>query len=66
MHKLRFRALILATAVIAVASLCHLSTLYDETQARVEAHGTWCERTGPHPSGLAMVSDTGGATWNKP
>lgn len=46
MNILRFRTLIVATALVAVASLCRLAALYDQTQARVAAHGTWCLRTG--------------------
>lgn len=46
MNKMRFRTLIVATVLVAVASACLLSALFDETQVRVAAHGTWCERTG--------------------
>lgn len=53
------RTLIVATALVAVASLCHLSTLYDDAQARLADQGNYCWRTGPHPSGLAMWSDDG-------
>ena len=49
-----------------VASLVLLSGLFDSTQARARTQGTWCERTGSHASGLAMVSDNGGTTWEKP
>ena len=65
MNTLRFRTLIVATVLVTVASLCHLSELWDQTQARVAAHGTWCERTGPHASGLAMWSEDG-ETWRMP
>ncbi len=40
------RTIIVATALVAVASLCHLSTLYDETQARVADQGNYCTRVG--------------------
>ena len=65
MTKMRLRTVIVATALVAVACLCHLSALYNETQARVAAHGTWCERTGPHASGLGMWSEDG-EHWRMP
>ena len=46
MNTLRFRTLVVATVLVAVASLCHLSALYDQTQVRVDTQGTWCLRTG--------------------
>ena len=58
-----FRTLIVATVLAAVASACVLSALYDRTQARVIGQGSYCLRTGPHPSQLAMVSNDGGETW---
>ena len=46
MNTLRFRTLIVATVLVAVASVCHLAALYDATQARVDARGTYCLWTG--------------------
>jgi len=60
-----FRTLIVATVLAAVASACVLSALYDGTQARVTGRGSYCLRTGPHPSQLAMVSEDGGETWTR-
>ena len=57
--------IIVATAIVAVASLCHLSTLYDSAMARVRGQGSWCERTGPAPHGMALWSDDGGETWHE-
>lgn len=46
MNKLKFRMSIVATVLVAVASLCHLLALYDETLARADARGSYCLRTG--------------------
>lgn len=47
MRELRWlRTIIVATAIIAVASLCLLSGLWDETQARVADQGNRCLREG--------------------
>ena len=72
MNKLKFGMSILATVLMAVASLCHLSALYGSTLARVAARGTWCERTGRtyNVNGELVESgrwsEDGGATWRKP
>lgn len=65
MNTLRFRTLIVATVLVAVACLCHLSALYGATLARVDAQGTYALRTGPHASGLAMWSEDG-ERWRTP
>ena len=46
MNTLRSWTLVLATVLLAVASLCHLSALYDSTLMRVNGQGSWCLRTG--------------------
>ena len=46
MNTARFRTLIVATVLAAVASACALSALYDGTQARVIGQGSYCLRTG--------------------
>ncbi len=50
---------------LAIVSLALLSGMWDDTQARVAAAGSWCERTGPHTA-MGLVSDDGGATWQRP
>ena len=59
MNTLRFRALVLATALIAVASLCHLSALYDSTLARAAEQGSWCLRTGRTYNVNSQLVETG-------
>lgn len=56
------RTIIVATALVAVASLCHLSCLYEETQARVADQGNYCWRIGPR---LNQNGDEAGATWSE-
>ena len=58
--KRRAGLVLLLTGGVAVASL---ALLWADAEARARTQGTWCERTGPHPSQLAMVSNDGGETW---
>lgn len=51
--------LLLTLALIAAETGRELARIDRE----LERSGTYCLRTGPHPSGLAMVSDDGGKTW---
>lgn len=48
-----------ALALLVLVCACLLSGMFDEAQVRVADQGNWCERTGPHPSRLAMWSDDG-------
>ncbi len=59
------RLILMVVGGLLLISLALLSGMWDDTQARVAAHGTWCERTGPHTA-MALVSDDGGATWQRP
>lgn len=49
---------------LVVASLVLLSASYESAMGRVTDQGNRCERTGPHPSGMAMWSDDGMETWH--
>ena len=51
---------LLVAGLLAVLSL---ALLWNGAEARARTQGTWCERVGAHPSGLAMWSDDNGRTW---
>lgn len=55
---------------IVLALLCIalvlLSVGYEQAAARAATQGTWCLRTGPATHGLALWSEDGGATWQRP
>ena len=53
--------LLIAGGLLAL-SLALLAAGYRSAEARARA-GNRCERTGPHPSGMALWSDDGGRSW---
>ena len=54
----------IALALLAGA-LVLSSGWFDETQARVATQGTYCLRTGPHKSGMAMWPEDKGGSWHE-
>ena len=48
-------------AILFIVSLCHLSCLYDDAQARVADQGNYCWRIGRR---LNQNGDVAGATWS--
>ncbi len=53
----------LAVALLLAVSVYLLMGGWQEAQARLAERGNRCERTGPHPSGMAMWSPDGGEHW---
>ena len=60
------RQLWTATGLLVVVFLCAVAARVSEIDARARQQGSYCLGTGPHPSGLAMVPDDGGETWQTP
>ena len=53
-------------AILLGVTLALLWVGYAGAAARVREQGSYALGIGPHPSGLALVSDDGMATWRNP